>query len=80
MDSTVGDAPHTIRRVLLSSIVGTAVEWYDFMIYAAATGLVFNKLFFPATDPAVSTIVAFATYALGFLARPVGGGDLRPLR
>jgi MHS family shikimate/dehydroshikimate transporter-like MFS transporter len=67
-------ARHGMKRVLLSSILGTAVEWYDFMIYAAATGLVFNKLFFPTTDPSVSTIVAFATYALGFLARPIGAG------
>ena len=64
--------PTAMWKITLSSIVGTAVEWYDFMIYATATGLVFNKLFFPAGDMAVSTIVAFATYAIGFLARPVG--------
>ena len=61
-----------IRRVLLSSIIGTAVEWYDFMIYATATGLVFNKLFFPSGSASASTIAAFATYAIGFLARPFG--------
>ena len=61
-----------MRPILISSIVGTAVEWYDFMIYATATGLVFNRLFFPTGDSSVSTIVAFATYAIGFLARPVG--------
>jgi MHS family shikimate/dehydroshikimate transporter-like MFS transporter len=59
-------------KVTLSSVVGTAIEWYDFMIYATATGLVFNKLFFPTGNSSVSTIVAFATYAIGFLARPFG--------
>jgi MHS family shikimate/dehydroshikimate transporter-like MFS transporter len=61
-----------LRRVVLSSIVGTAVEWYDFFIYATATALVFNKLFFPSSVASVSTIVSFATYAVGFFARPVG--------
>lgn len=60
------------RRVVWSSIIGTAVEWYDFLIYGAATALVFNKLFFPAIDPTLGTIAAFGTYAVGFLARPLG--------
>lgn len=62
----------TMRRIVLSSIIGTAVEWYDFMIYATATALVFNKLFFPTSAASLSTIVAFGTYAVGFFARPVG--------
>jgi MFS transporter, MHS family, shikimate and dehydroshikimate transport protein len=61
-----------IRRVVVSSVIGTAVEWYDFLIYGLATALVFNKLFFPLSDPALSTIAAFGTYAVGFLARPFG--------
>ena len=61
-----------VRRILLSSILGTAVEWYDFLLYAVATALVFNRLFFPTTDPAMSNIVSFATYGVGFLARPLG--------
>jgi len=61
-----------IKRVVLSSVIGTAVEWYDFLIYGTATALVFNKLFFPLSDPALSTIAAFGTYAVGFLARPLG--------
>jgi MHS family shikimate/dehydroshikimate transporter-like MFS transporter len=61
-----------IRRVVLSSIIGTAVEWYDFLIYAAASALVFNKLFFPQTDPALGTIAAFGTYGVGYFARPLG--------
>jgi MHS family shikimate/dehydroshikimate transporter-like MFS transporter len=61
-----------MRRVVLSSIIGTAVEWYDFLIYAAASALVFNKLFFPTTDPALGTIAAFGTYGVGYFARPLG--------
>ncbi len=66
-DETAG-----MRRIVWSSVIGTAVEWYDFLIYGAATALVFNKLFFPADNPALSTIAAFGTYAVGFLARPLG--------
>ncbi len=62
----------SMGRIVVSSIIGTAVEWYDFMIYATATALVFNKLFFPTGEAALSTIVAFGTYAVGFFARPVG--------
>jgi MFS transporter, MHS family, shikimate and dehydroshikimate transport protein len=61
-----------VRRILLSSILGTAVEWYDFLIYAVATALVFNKLFFPSNDPALSNIIGFGTYGVGFFARPLG--------
>jgi metabolite-proton symporter len=55
-----------------SSLAGTAVEWYDFFLYGTAAALVFNKLFFPAEDPIVGTLLAFATYAVGFVARPLG--------
>ena len=61
-----------MTRVVTSSVIGTAVEWYDFLIYGTASALVFNKLFFPSSDPTVGTIAAFATYAVGFLARPLG--------
>jgi MFS transporter, MHS family, shikimate and dehydroshikimate transport protein len=61
-----------IGRVVLSSIIGTAVEWYDFLIYGAASALVFSKLFFPLTDPTLGTIAAFGTYGVGFFARPLG--------
>jgi metabolite-proton symporter len=57
----------------MASLIGTTIEWYDFFLYGAAAALVFNHLFFPTTDPAVGTMLAFATYALGFVARPVGG-------
>jgi len=61
-----------MSRIVWSSIIGTAVEWYDFLIYATATALVFNKLFFPAGDPALATVIGFGTYGVGFFARPFG--------
>src|ERR1700712_1144591 len=61
-----------IRRIVLSSVVGTAIEWYDFFLYATASALVFAKLFFPAFDPVVGTIASFGTFAVGYLARPLG--------
>ena len=67
-------APTTpLRRVIAASMIGTTVEWYDFFLYGSAAALVFNRLFFPDYDPLVGTMLAFATYALGFVARPVGG-------
>jgi metabolite-proton symporter len=62
-----------LRTVVLSSLVGTTVEWYDFFLYGTAAGIVFPKLFFPSNDPATGTLLAFATFAVGFVARPVGG-------
>lgn len=56
----------------LASMVGTTIEWYDFFLYGTAAALIFNKLFFPAFDPLTGTLAAFATYAVGFLARPLG--------
>jgi metabolite-proton symporter len=65
--------PHvSTPGVAAASLAGTAVEWYDFFLYGTAAALVFNTLFFPASDPLVGTILAFATYAVGFLARPLG--------
>src|ERR1700685_1541867 len=66
------DKASEITRIVASSAIGTAVEWYDFLIYGTATALVFNKLFFPLSDPAMGTIAAFGTYGVGFLARPLG--------
>jgi metabolite-proton symporter len=62
-----------LRRVILASMIGTTIEWYDFFLYNSAAALVFNKLFFPQFDPLTGTLLAFATYALGFVARPLGG-------
>ena len=61
-----------VRRVLLTSVIGTAIEWYDFFLYATASALVFAKLFFPTLDPTVGTIAAFGTFAVGYVARPFG--------
>ena len=69
---SIPDDAAVMRRIVWSSVIGTAVEWYDFLIYGAATALVFNKVFFAAGDPALATIAAFGTYAIGFLARPLG--------
>ena len=63
----------SVRRVIVASLIGTSLEWYDFFIYGTAAALVFNKLFFPSFEPLVGTLLAFATYAVGFIARPVGG-------
>lgn len=65
--------PSPIAHVVSASVLGTAIEWYDFLIYGTAAALVFNKLFFPAFDPMIGTIAAFGTYAVGFVARPIGG-------
>ncbi|MGH3728479.1 MAG: MFS transporter [Micromonosporaceae bacterium] len=61
-----------VRRSIVSSAAGTALEWYEFYLYGAAAALVFNKLFFPGYDPVAGTLLAFATYAFGFGARPLG--------
>lgn len=57
----------------LASMLGTTIEWYDFFLYGTAAALIFNKIFFPAFDPISGTLAAFATYSVGFLARPLGG-------
>ncbi|MFE1837093.1 MFS transporter [Streptomyces sviceus] len=62
-----------LRRVALSGLLGTAVEFYDFLVYGTVAALVFGELFFPGADPAVGTIAAFGTFAAGYVARPIGG-------
>jgi metabolite-proton symporter len=59
--------------VALASLIGTTIEWYDFFLYGTAAALVFNRLFFPNSDPLMGTLYAFGTYAVGFFARPFGG-------
>jgi metabolite-proton symporter len=63
----------SLWRVIAASVVGTSLEWYDFFLYGTAAALVFGKLFFPEADALVGTLLAFATYAVGFVARPIGG-------
>ncbi|MFC9251093.1 MFS transporter [Amycolatopsis thailandensis] len=63
----------SIAKVVSASLIGTTIEWYDFFLYTSAAALVFGKLFFPTNDPLTGTLLAFLTYAVGFLARPIGG-------
>jgi MHS family shikimate/dehydroshikimate transporter-like MFS transporter len=73
--TTVGTAPSTrsMATIAFAGTFGTIIEWYDFLIYGTAAALVFNKLFFPTVDPLTGTLASLATYAVGFVARPVGG-------
>ncbi len=64
---------NSIAKVVFASLVGPAVEWYDFFLYGSAAALVFGALFFPDADPVNATLLAFGTYAVGFVARPLGG-------
>ncbi|HUN47569.1 MAG TPA: MFS transporter [Stellaceae bacterium] len=73
-----GIRPSTLKHVMLAAAVGSALEWYDFFIYGTASALVFGELFFPKSDAAVGgvtlgTLAAYATFAVGFIARPFGG-------
>ena len=61
------------RRVAAASFIGTTIEWYDYFIYGSAAALVFAPQFFPTADPLTGTLAAFATFAVGFIARPIGG-------
>jgi metabolite-proton symporter len=63
----------SIKKIVAASLIGTTIEWYDFFLYGSAAALVFNKLFFPDSDPLTGTLLSFLTYAVGFIARPLGG-------
>lgn len=66
--------PATLRKAVVSSTLGTCIEWYDFYVYGVAAAIIFNVQFFPpGTSPYVGTLLAFSTYAVGFAARPIGG-------
>ena len=74
MTETAGRPPAgAIRLVALASLIGTTIEWYDFFLYGTAAATVFNRLYFPTFDPLAGTMAAFATYTVGFAARPIGG-------
>ncbi|MGZ2442478.1 MFS transporter [Sinorhizobium medicae] len=62
-----------VRRVVFASLIGATIEWYDFFLYGVIAGIVFNQLYFPSHDPLVSMVLAYATFAVGFVARPLGG-------
>jgi metabolite-proton symporter len=66
-------APRGLRRVIVASLIGTSLEWYDFFLYSTAAAVVFNRLFFPDFSPVTGTLLAFTTAAVGFVARPLGG-------
>ena len=61
------------RRVLIASLVGSSIEWFDYFLYGTVAGLVFNQLFFPAEDPTVGLLLSYASFALSFFIRPLGG-------
>ncbi len=65
--------PNALRRVVTASLIGATIEWYDFFLYGVVAGIVFNKLYFPTEDPLVSTMLAYGTFAVGFVSRPFGG-------
>ncbi|MQA04187.1 MAG: MFS transporter [Streptosporangiales bacterium] len=69
---TTAQAP-PMRRVAASVLIGTTIEWYDFILYGSAAALVLGPLYFPSSDPVASTLLAFSTFAVGFFARPLGG-------
>jgi len=71
--SSGSDRDREVRRVALASLVGTTIEWYDFLIYATMAGAIFNQYFFPKGDEFVNTMLAYGTFAAGFLIRPFGG-------
>lgn len=66
-------APPGLYKAFAASLTGTALEWYDFAVYSAAAAIVFPAIFFPASDPMTGTLLAFSTYAVGYVSRPIGG-------
>jgi len=70
----LSESDHTaqLRKAIVASTIGTAIEWYDFFLYGTAAGLVFGKLYFPNEDPLTATLAAFGTYFIGFVGRPIG--------
>ncbi len=73
MTETETIQPSSARKVVIASLIGTSLEWYDFFVYGTSAALVFNKIFFPSFEPLIGTLLAFTTYAVGFIARPLGG-------
>jgi len=71
--ATAADDAKRVRTALVASLVGTTIEWYDFFLYATAASLVFNQAFFPSQSSLVGTMLSFATFAVGFVVRPIGG-------
>src|SRR5919198_5018990 len=72
-EMATGSVGQSRLRVILAASVGSALEWYDFFLYGTAAALVFGELFFPKSDPVVGTLLAFLTFGVGFVVRPLGG-------
>jgi metabolite-proton symporter len=72
-DTTGQDQQQNMRRVALTSLAGTSIEWYDFFLYATAAAVIFPIAFFPQEDPTTALLISFSSLAVGFLARPLGG-------
>src|SRR5438094_4887959 len=72
-DTNIASKRTSTSRLAAASAVGTTLEWYDFTIYNTLAALIFNRLFFPSFDPLTGTILAFSTYAVGYISRPFGG-------
>src|SRR6202049_2232141 len=72
--ATLSASDHStqLRKAVIASTIGTAIEWYDFFIYGTAAGLIFGKLYFPNEETLTATLAAFGTYFIGFVGRPVG--------
>jgi metabolite-proton symporter len=72
--SAMSESAHSaqLRKAVIASTIGTAIEWYDFFLYGTAAGLIFGKLYFPNEDPLTATLAAFGTYFIGFVGRPIG--------
>jgi metabolite-proton symporter len=72
--ATLSASDHSaqLRKAVIASTIGTTIEWYDFLVYGTAAGLVFGKLYFPNQDPLTATLAAFGTYFVGFIGRPIG--------
>ena len=70
--ATLSASDHSaqLRKAVIASTIGTAIEWYDFFLYGTAAGLIFGKLFFPGSDPLTATLLSFGTYFIGFVGRP----------
>jgi len=68
-----GSQANDVRKVVFASLIGSTIEWYDFFLYGVVAGIVFNHLYFPSDNETVSIMLAYATFAVGFVARPMGG-------
>ncbi|WP_110590195.1 MFS transporter [Microbacterium suaedae] len=73
VDTEYAASDRQMRRILMSSLLGTALEYYDFILYATAAGIVFNRVFFAGLDPTTALVLSFGTLAAGYVARPLGG-------